>query len=59
MTQYRFTWPYAMDYPFIGLRVQPDEVIERDENPDPNRFEEVSAPKAKTAPPTPDPKETD
>lgn len=46
MPKYRMTYPYARLFPTLGLVVEPDEVIEQDENPDGNFFDEVPEPKA-------------
>ena len=43
MPRFRMTWPYPRNWRDSGLRAQPGEVIESDENPDPNFFEEVDA----------------
>lgn len=45
------TYPYRRHFPTLGISVKPDEVVVRDENPDPNFFElveveESSKPKA-------------
>ena len=55
MGQYRSTYPYPRIFPDLGLIVEPDQIIERDENPDANFFEEVTGakPAAAAAPPAP------
>ena len=66
MPQFRSTYPYRRYFPTLGIIVDPDEVIEQPENPDPNYFEEVgssptppvvstpAAPPVVSDPPTPE-----
>jgi hypothetical protein len=39
--KFRHTYPYSRTFIDLGFSVEPGEVVERDENPDPNFFEEV------------------
>jgi hypothetical protein len=40
--KFRMTYPYPRHWPDLGFAADPGEIIERDENPDPNHFEEVA-----------------
>ncbi len=50
MPQFRHTYPYERHFPTLGRSFAPDEVVELDENPDPNFFEPVEAPKKPATP---------
>ncbi len=52
--QFRMTYPYARFFPDRGEVIEPDQIIEADENPDGNFFEVVSAPTTKKAPAEPE-----
>lgn len=58
MPKFRMTYPYARNFQGLG-KVEPDEVIERDENPSPHFFEEVAEAKPWVAPEPQTTEETD
>ena len=59
MPRYRFTYPYPRNYPGIGLSVEPGDILDRDDNPDPHHFEELEDEAAKPKPAAKKPTTTD
>ena len=50
MPSFRYVGDDGRVFPHVSLEVEPGDVVERDENPNPRYFEPVTAPKPPTVP---------